>query len=346
VNYNEEYPILVTVVCEKFHNTSYSSNLVNNLVCIRIFLCCDNETGGVFLETVIIKVMANIKEIIIIYNPNSTGDGKRNAEELQQQLAKASSIHVTLTPTKFAGHAEKIVQALDNKDDTMIISSSGDGGYHEVINGVLSHNETTSKLITGLLPSGNANDHYHSVHHGDLVERIVAGDVDTIDLLKVTVGEWTRYAHSYAGIGLTPHIGEQLTQATLNPFKEVWLSIRYYLNFRPVKIYTNTGVHRYDSLIFSNVKRMSKYLTLSTKAKLDDGKFEVTGSKAGSFGKLLGHLFKATTVGLTEEAERSSSYTFTSRRAIALQLDGEVYRFGPNSTITITMALRALRCIV
>lgn len=292
------------------------------------------------------KAMTDIKKIIIIYNPNSTGDGKKNAQNLRAQLAATPKINVVLQPTKFAGHAEKIVKSLDNRDDVMVISSSGDGGYHEVINGVLSHNEKTSKIITGLLPSGNANDHYHSVHRGDLAERIVNGDIETIDLIKVSVGDWTRYAHSYAGIGLTPHIGEKLTQATLNPINEIWLSIRYYLNFRPVKIYDESGVHRYDSLIFSNVKRMSKYLTLSHEAKLDDGKFEITGSKAGSFGKLLAHLFKATTVGLTEEAHRASTYTFTSKRPIVMQLDGEVFRFGPNSTVTISMALKALRCIV
>jgi diacylglycerol kinase (ATP) len=290
--------------------------------------------------------MVKIKKIIIIYNPYSTGNGKKNAEDFQKKLTAATDVAVTLQPTDFAGHAEEMVRALENRDDTMVISSSGDGGYHEVINGVLSHGEPTSKIITGLLPSGNANDHYHSVHGGDLIDRIIKGDAQTIDLIQVTVGNWTRYAHSYAGIGLTPHIGEKLTQAKLNPINEIWLAIRYYLNFRPVKISTETGVHHYDSLIFSNVERMSKYLTLSKKAKLDDGKFEVIGSKAGSFSKLLGHLFKATTVGLTDDADRVSSYTFTSRRSIALQMDGEVYRFGPNSTITVSMARKALRCII
>lgn len=290
--------------------------------------------------------MTDVKKIIIIYNPNSTGDGKKNAEDLKEQLTEASSISVALQPTDFAGHAEKIVQELDNRADIMVISSSGDGGYHEVINGVLSHGESTNKIITGLLPSGNANDHYHSVHRGDLVDRIIRNDTETIDLIKVTVGEWTRYAHSYAGIGLTPHIGEKLTQATLNPLKEIWLSIRYFINSRPVKIRDDRGTHRYDSLIFSNVTRMSKYLTLSSDAKIDDGKFEMTGSKVGSFGKLLRHLFKATTVGLTEEADRVSSYTFTTSRSIALQLDGEVYRFAPNSTITVSMAAKTLRCII
>ncbi len=292
------------------------------------------------------KHMSTIKNVIIIYNPNSTGDGKERAEELQRLLAVKSSITVTLKPTEYAGHAEKIARSIVNSTDTMVVSSSGDGGYHEVINGVLSDGDSSSTIITGLLPSGNANDHYHSVHHGDLVERIINADVDTIDVIKITVGDWTRYAHSYAGIGLTPHIGEKLTQATLNPFNEIWLSIRYYFNFRPVKIKTDTGTHRYNSLIFSNIKRMSKYLTLSENAEIDDGKFEITESKVGSFGKLLSHLFKASTIGLTGEATSVSSFTFVSKRPIALQLDGEVHRLDANATVHVTMSHKALRCII
>lgn len=290
--------------------------------------------------------MSTIQQIVIIYNPNSTGDGKLNAENLQEKLASKSKISVALQPTEFAGHAEQIIKALPDTEDVIVISSSGDGGYHEVVNGTLSRGEKNNRIITGLLPSGNANDHYHAVHTGDIVKRILKGDVRQIDLLKVTVGDWTRYAHSYAGIGLTPHIGEKLTQATLNPFNEVWLTIRYFFNFRPVKIRTDTGIHRYDSLLFSNIERMSKYLTLSNDAKIDDGKFEITGSKARTFSKLLKHLFKASTVGLTEDANHATSYMFTSIRPIAIQLDGEVFHFDANSEVTVSIAAKSLNCII
>lgn len=294
----------------------------------------------------ILKAMTAIKKIIIIYNPNSTGDGKLNAETLKAKLADSPDIQVTLQPTESAGHAEQIVKELPESEGTMVISSSGDGGYHEVVNGALLRNDSTSTIVCGLLPSGNANDHYNAVHSGDLIQRISNNDVQQIDVLKITVGNWTRYAHSYAGIGLTPHIGEKLTEATLNPFNEIWLTIRYFLNFRPVKIRTDTGIHRYDSLIFSNIERMSKYLTLSSDAKIDDGKFEVTGSKAGTFSKLLKHLFKATTVGLTQDATHAEHYTFTSVRPIAIQLDGEVFHFDANSEVNVSIAKKALNCII
>jgi diacylglycerol kinase (ATP) len=290
--------------------------------------------------------MVSIKKIIIIYNPNSTGDGKANAEAFKAKLEAMSRISVTLQPTEAAGHAEKIAQQMPNDDSMMVISSSGDGGYHEVVNGVLSRGQSASKLITGLLPSGNANDHYTDVHHGDAAERIIADDVQSIDLIKVTIGDWTRYAHSYVGIGITPHIGEKLTEADLNPFNEIWLTIRHFFSSRPVKIKTTTGTYRYDSLVFSNVGKMSKYITLSKNAKIDDGKFEMTGSKSGRLSTLLGHIFKASTVGLTDDATHLTNFSFTSSRPLIIQLDGEVFRFKARSAVAITVAPKALKCIV
>jgi diacylglycerol kinase family enzyme len=289
--------------------------------------------------------MPTIKKIILIYNPNSTGNGEQNAQDLQAALAHLPA-RVTLQPTEFAGHAEKIAQELAPTVPTMIISSSGDGGYHEVINGILSHDKRANNLIAGLLPSGNANDHYHAVHSGDIVERIASGDVKKVDVLKVTIGDWTRYAHSYVGVGVTPHIGEKLTEAKLNPFNEVGLTIRHYFTHRPVKIRTNSGIYHYDSLVFSNIERMSKHLTLSVNAKIDDGKFEVTGSRAGGIGTLFRHLFKASISGLTDEASQVSEYSFTSIRPLSIQLDGEVFHFKGNSVVTVSIAPKALNCII
>lgn len=290
--------------------------------------------------------MTSIKKIIIIYNPNSTGNSKANAESFKAKMTAASNISVSLKPTESAGHAEKIVQKLQDDGGIMVISSSGDGGYHEVINGILSHSEQSSKLIAGLLPSGNANDHYTDVHRGDVVKRIVEGDVRVIDVIKVTIGDWTRYAHSYVGIGLTPHIGEKLTAANLNPINEIWLTIRHFFSFRPVKIRTKHGTYRYDSLIFSNVEKMSKYIVLSKNAKIDDGKFELTGSKSYGFSERIKHIFKASTIGLTDDATHLTTFSFTSSRPLVIQLDGEVFRFKARSDVTVSIVPKALTCII
>ncbi len=290
--------------------------------------------------------MSTIKKIIILFNPNSTGNSEQNARDFAKLLNNASEITTVVKPTKHAGHAESIAKELSDAANTMLVSSSGDGGYHELINGILARKDSVDQPIAGLLPSGNANDHYHAVHTDNTVQRIIDNKQKQIDVIKVSVHDWTRYAHSYVGLGITPHVGEKLTAAKLNPLTEAWLTVRHLFTSRPVKIRANGKVRRYDSLVFSNVPRMSKYITLSDTARIDDGRFEITGSRSGSITALVRHLFKATTVGLGDEAQQATSYTFTSLRPLALQLDGEVYHFDAGAEVTIDIAPRALACII
>lgn len=50
-------------------------------------------------------------KVIIIYNPNSTGDSESNAKELARQLRK-DKVTVETRPTKHAGHGEEIAARL------------------------------------------------------------------------------------------------------------------------------------------------------------------------------------------------------------------------------------------
>lgn len=284
-----------------------------------------------------------VSPVAIIFNPNSTGDGEANARALQKQL-EAAGLKVELMPTKHAGHAITLAKKFaDMHKSGMVISSSGDGGYHEVVNGVMQSKHPS--VITGVLPSGNANDHYHSLHHGNTVKRIASGKYDEIDMLKVVTKSWTHFAHSYAGLGMTPQIGKELTKATLNPLLEAWLVIKNLVQIRPVKIQVNGVVQRYDNLVFSNTPRMSKYLTLSTEASVADGQFEITRVKTTKPWGLVQHLFRAT-AGQIDDAPQATTYTFTVLRKTTIQLDGEVYTIQPGDEVTVSCEHKKLRCIV
>ncbi len=86
--------------------------------------------------------------IDIIFNPNSTGPSKQYAEELYEQLsAEFTSTPIKLQNTTHAGHAETIAyKASMLTKRPLIVSSSGDGGYHEVINGVLAAQQAIESL--------------------------------------------------------------------------------------------------------------------------------------------------------------------------------------------------------
>lgn len=287
--------------------------------------------------------MSRFKNVTIIYNPNSTGNGKKNAQKLKQELG--DDFVVTLTPTKYAGHAEVIASELTAAGTPhIIISSSGDGGYNEVINGVLK-NDSHDHIVTAIIPSGNANDHYHAISSDEsLAERIRQQDFTTIDVLQLQTKKLHRYAHSYIGFGVTPHIGKKLTEVPLNPFNEIWIVIKNLFTVRAVKMTWRNKTERYDNLLFSNVKKMSKVIKLSNDASLQDGKFEIVANKSRSIKMLIGHLVKASTLGLAT-TQRSKKETLVLERGARVQLDGEVLHLPKKTKVTIEIQSNALRCV-
>ncbi len=291
----------------------------------------------------------SIDEVVIIYNPNSTGNSAKNAKQLKSDLEERSyDRKVTLVQTKYAKHAEKIASTYaKKKQKTLLVSSSGDGGYHELINGILA--VSPKNVIAGLLPSGNANDHFSAVGSGNIADDIVEGNVRYIDVLKVeaTVNgrPWTKYAHSYAGIGISPVIGKELNKQKLNVFNEKIILIRELLSFGYVKVSINGRVRKITSLIFANVSTMSKVLKVSKKNSVRDGKFEINMIDAGSTREVLGRIFQASTIGLKEELS-TSEYSFKTIKATPVQLDGEVYRIDSDTTVKISSVSNQLSIII
>jgi diacylglycerol kinase family enzyme len=295
--------------------------------------------------------MSHFSTIVIIYNPHSTGHGAKNAKDFAKKLRDSlpASTTVKVVPTKHAGHAETLTRHYaESSEPILVISSSGDGGYHEVINGAIMSGSST--IVTGLLPSGNANDHYHALHTDKVIDRIKHHKTRSIDVLKVSrntshTEEWHRYAHSYVGIGISSQIGKTLTETALNPVNEIWLVIKQLLVASPVNIIYKKQRQHFSSLIWSNIGTMSKVMTLNDKASVTDGKFEVSSVKSRSLGALIAHLVKASTVGLDSRSQ-GTKFRFTNLRRASIQLDGEVFPLPRGSQVTISCEAKSLRCII
>lgn len=287
--------------------------------------------------------------VVIIYNPYSTGPSKEQALAFADTLKAANkNLKVECLATQYPGHAEELGRHYAQaREPILLISSSGDGGYHELVNGVLSVPD--SGVVTGLLPGGNANDHYAALHTEDVVERILRGQTTTIDTIKVEArikGEsWVRYAHSYAGIGLTSQIGETLTKTKLNPFREIWIVTTHLFTHSPVKIRRHGRTYHFNSVIFSNIARMSKVLTLTENASFTDGKMEITESESRHLFSLLAHFLRGALGGFKTE-RRMESYVFTCVRRTSMQLDGEVYYFPAGTEVKVRVERGNLDCII
>lgn len=294
--------------------------------------------------------MADFSSITIIYNPKSTGNSERNARRLQKKLLRTRyRDKVSVVPTEYAGHAEKIASKMVKSDAyPLIISSSGDGGYNEVINGVLKSGKSGHSAVTGLLPSGNANDHYKQLHRPYVVRQILGGRLQTIDTLKISAKidgkKWVRYAHSYIGFGISSEVGKVLNSVDLNIKNEVVIFMKTLLKIKPFTVIIDKNQQEFHSIILSNVKKMSKVLSLSKTAKLDDGKFEVFTSDNNK-SKMIGEIVRSVTIGGIHE-DRTNEYIFKTTSPLLVQLDGEVHTLDANCTVKIESCHKALRCII
>ncbi|ABS01829.1 diacylglycerol kinase family enzyme [Kineococcus radiotolerans] len=287
-----------------------------------------------------------LHRVVVVLNPNSTGDGPSNARELQEQLAATDpALRVELVETQHAGHAEEIARdAVTAEAGTLVVSASGDGGYHEVVNGVVA----AGRGMAAVLASGNANDHATATQTRPLAEAIhafAAGGPETrIDLLEVSGAGRTRVAHSYVGVGITPVAAAALNEHHLDAVKEALLVAKAFWGFRPMTIAHEGRRIKLDSLVFANIDRMAKYAQISDDSAPDDGRFETL--LIPHRGKLRLVLeFLRVVSGRHESRSRSTPYEFQTQSPMPLQMDGEVFHVDSGSTVTVRCLPRALRTV-
>lgn len=294
------------------------------------------------------KTAQTFESIVIIFNPNSTGDAPKLAEQLREELGGLLpyASEVTLQPTDHAGHAVELArEAASGGRDVLIVSVSGDGGYNEVVNGVMQAGNP--RAVCAVMAAGNANDHRATTGTQPLEDAITGGAVRHIDLLRITKGDGpdaaAEYAHSYIGFGLTPVMAIDLEKGSKGALKELFSVMRTFSKFKPFEIRQSGGGRRkFDSLVFANIARMAKYATLSEADNhLSDGKFEVVMFPHRSKLKVLLTALRAATQGLGDQPS-VSSYGFTTLKPIPYQVDGEVKSVDANTRVTIESVPSAL----
>ncbi|MBG0741075.1 diacylglycerol kinase [Paeniglutamicibacter antarcticus] len=289
--------------------------------------------------------LRRFETITIIFNPNSTGDAPRLAAELRDELVPAlPESEVRLQPTEHAGHAVDLAREAASAGNALVVSVSGDGGYNEVINGVLASG--SDGAVCAVLPAGNANDHSRVTGRKPLGEAIIEGQVRRIDVLRLSMdqqGSQPVYAHSYIGFGLTPVMAIDLEKGSKGAVKEVFSVARTFAKFEPFEIRQSDGKHRkFDSLVFANIAQMAKYATLSEADEHpNDGKFEVIVFPHMAKWRILLTALRATTKGLGDQPSYRQ-YRFSTLDPIPYQIDGEVKSAEGHTIITIDSVPQAL----
>ena len=293
--------------------------------------------------------MSPFDRIVIVFNPHSTGDAPRSAEQLRGELVRRlPAVPVQLRPTEHAGHAREIARQVAATGRPLIVSVSGDGGYNEVVDGVMQAGN--DQAVCAVRAAGNANDHRRTTKEHHLADAIVAGDVRRIDLLRLTLTRSAetevRYAHSYIGVGLTPVVAVDLEQGGKGSWREIVSVVRGFARFRPFPVRLENGQRRtIDSLVFANISQMAKYATLTAGAAPDDGRFEVVTQQRTGKLRVLATAVRAATRGLGPQPS-TTHYGFTTLAPMPLQLDGELVELEADTAVAVDIAPRALATLV
>ena len=293
--------------------------------------------------------MTAFDRIVIIFNPNSTGNAQESAEELCGDLAvRLPEVPVTLSPTQHAGHARDLAREAAAAGSPLVVSVSGDGGYNEVVNGLM--DAANARAACAVRAAGNANDHRRVTREQPLADAIEAGEIRRLDLLRLTVGTGptaeVRYAHSYIGVGLTPVVAVDLEKGGKGSWREIASVVRGFARFRPFPIRLEDGRRRrIDSLVFANIDEMAKHARLSEGGSPDDGRFEVITQRQTGKLRVLATAVRAATRGLGPQPS-ATHYAFTTLAPMPLQLDGELVELQEDTPVTVDIAPLALRTIV
>jgi diacylglycerol kinase (ATP) len=282
----------------------------------------------------------------IVFNPNSTGDAQERAEELAKQLAeRAPELPVQLRPTERAGHGREIARDAARAGRPLVVSVSGDGGYNDVVNGLM--DAGADSAYAAVLAAGNANDHRRVTRERPLADAILDGDVSKLDLLRMSVddGREPRYAHSYIGLGITPTVALELEKGGKGSIKEVISTIRTFSRFRPFQIETDSGTETFDSVIFANIREMAKFAVLSEEGRPDDGRFEVVVLRHTAKWRVLATAVRAAIRGLGPQPT-AREYRFRTVNPMPVQVDGEVSEFERGVGVTVEIVPGALHTVL
>lgn len=291
---------------------------------------------------------APYRRVVLVYNPHSSGGAAEKARTLAADLARdAGWLEVDLVATEHAGHARDLAEKAGRAGDTLVVSVSGDGGYHEVVNGAMAAGDGRhSAAVVAVSAAGNANDHRRETRRRPLHEAIAAAEPDRLDLLRMTVDdEPPRWAHSYIGCGITPTVALELEKGGKGSLREILTTVREFARFRPFAVDLPDGTRRrFDSLLFANIASMAKYAELSDDGDPTDGRFEVVTIPHVGKLRMLAVAVRAAVRGLGPQPT-ARRYEFTTTSPMPLQLDGEVLELDRGRHVVVEMAAGALSTV-
>jgi diacylglycerol kinase family enzyme len=155
-----------------------------------------------------LKDASNSKGLIkVLVNPYG---GKKEAPSIWAKVQRVfdwAGLKYEVSQTEYSGHARKIAETIDPEKYGTILVVSGDGLFHEVLNGLLKREDwqKAKAVRLGVIPAGSGNGLAASLQSADPLTaafHIAKGRSRPLDIIAVVQGEKTTYCFLSVSWGL------------------------------------------------------------------------------------------------------------------------------------------------
>jgi len=219
-----------------------------------------------------------MKTCVVIYNPNSGKNTRKNNIVKYKSMIEKYGYSVTFIGTEYKGHAKEIVSHLGYVD--LIISMGGDGTFNEIMCGNLSRKK---RLVLAHIPVGTTNDVGVMFGYGKNIEKNIklclSGEVRKMDIPLIN----NRPFVYVAGFGKFMNIPYETPRKLKKKYGHIaYLLLGIQAFFRGTKNYEveyevngNTYHGLYSFMLISSATRIAGVNNFYKDVKLDDDTFEV-----------------------------------------------------------------------
>jgi len=283
-------------------------------------------------------------KILLIYNPFAGyGKSEKVLPDVQEILRK-KNIHFDLLQTKARGDATIMVKEADLSKYDGVISSGGDGTFHEVLNGYY-QNKGKKKPPIGIIPNGTGNAFATELglkgyEFEKAIDIISKQKTKKIDIGYCKTENEEIYFHNIIGFGMVSDINQASNKYKIfgtASYTMASLEKIFHLSTYPLEIILDGKSIKQDNIFveISNTRYTGSDFLMAPDAVIDDGFLDVVISKKTSrfnILKIFLQVFKGKHV-YNKDVDyiKATNIIVKTKEAKLLTPDGESYGSTPLS---------------
>ena len=275
-------------------------------------------------------------KFILTVNPH--GGAKQGPQILKKvkPIFDAEGAELFIIETTYAGHAQELANKFDLSAYDGFIGIGGDGTLHELVNGMLTRNDS-QKIPIGIIPGGSGNSYMHDLELTEplkAAKAITNGKTRLVDAALVAVNHVIKYAMNMVGWGLVTDVGNKAENFRwLGTSRYTILSVLEVLRHknRSAALIMNekTIEDEFTFIIACNSIHVGKGMKMAPKAKLDDGLIDLIVIRSGGTRtrllQVLPKLFDGSHINEPEvEYYQTSQFSLIPEKDEILNIDGEI----------------------